>query len=153
MSEPMAEPLIRPVESNDYGHWLPLWQAYQQFYGVSLSAEVTSLTWSRLLDTTEAMHAALVWQGGDAVGLVHYLEHRSCWTAGDYCYLQDLYVSELARGQGIGRALIAFVEREARLRECSRLYWLTQESNATARHLYDRVADFAGFIQYRKNLL
>jgi hypothetical protein len=33
-----------------------------------------------------------------------------------------------------------------------RVYWLTHEGNETARRLYDRVADNAGFIQYRKAL-
>ena len=36
----------------------------------------------------------------------------------------------------------------ARERGCSRLYWTTQETNATARRLYDRVAQFRGFIRY-----
>jgi hypothetical protein len=31
-----------------------------------------------------------------------------------------------------------------------RVYWLTHESNATARALYDRMATNAGFIQYRR---
>jgi hypothetical protein len=33
-----------------------------------------------------------------------------------------------------------------------RVYWLTHESNATARKLYDRVAKNTGFIQYAKSL-
>ncbi|HEY9359996.1 MAG TPA: GNAT family N-acetyltransferase, partial [Xanthobacteraceae bacterium] len=31
-----------------------------------------------------------------------------------------------------------------------RVYWLTQESNAVARALYDKLAERSGFIQYRK---
>jgi hypothetical protein len=42
------------------------------------------------------------------------------------------------------------VEKEARARGASRVYWLTQESNATARALYDQMAERSGFIQYRK---
>ena len=43
---------------------------------------------------------------GQLVGIVHYLFHRSSWTPADYCYLQDLFVSEKVRGKGVGRALI-----------------------------------------------
>ena len=30
------------------------------------------------------------------------------------------------------------------------VWWLTHESNTQAMHLYDRIADKSGFIQYRK---
>jgi GNAT superfamily N-acetyltransferase len=64
--------------------------------------------------------------------------------------LQDLFVAEEARGKGIGRALIEAVYTAARGTGASRVYWLTQESNATARALYDKIADRSGFIQYRR---
>jgi GNAT superfamily N-acetyltransferase len=87
---------------------------------------------------------------GRLVGIAHYIFHRSCWTVGDYCYLQDLFVAEEARSLGIGRALIEAVEAVARRAGASRIHWLTQESNKTARILYDRMAERSGFIQYRK---
>jgi GNAT superfamily N-acetyltransferase len=46
--------------------------------------------------------------------------------------------------------LIAAVEERARRAGASRVYWLTQESNAVARALYDKLAERSGFIQYRK---
>ena len=88
--------------------------------------------------------------GGRLCGIAHYLFHRSCWTIGNYCYLQDLFVAEGARNLGLGRALIAAVEERARSAGASRVYWLTQESNAHARALYDKLAERSGFIQYRK---
>ena len=58
-----------------------------------------------------------------------------------------------ARSQaGVGRALIEEVYRKAESAGASRVYWLTQSSNAQARALYDKVADNLGFIQYRKVL-
>ena len=91
-----------------------------------------------------------VMAGGKLVGIVQYLFHRTFWTVGDYCYLQDLFVDPNHRGGGVGRALIAGVEKAAREAGASRVHWLTQESNKTARFLYDQVAERSGFIQYRK---
>jgi GNAT superfamily N-acetyltransferase len=87
---------------------------------------------------------------GRLVGIAHYIFHRSCWTVGDYCYLQDLFVAADARGHGIGRALIEAVEKEARSVGASRVHWLTKEDNTVARALYDTLAERSGFIQYRK---
>jgi ribosomal protein S18 acetylase RimI-like enzyme len=141
---------IRSLRPDQHEAWLPLWRGYQAFYAADIPAEVSALTWQRLLDPSEPMNGALAFDGETAVGLVHRIRHRSCWTAGDYCYLQDLFVSPEARGRGVGRKLIEYVYRAAAQEGCSRVYWLTQESNTAARLLYDRIADRSGFIQYRK---
>jgi ribosomal protein S18 acetylase RimI-like enzyme len=51
------------------------------------------------------------------------------------------------RGRGAARALIEGVAASARDRGADRLYWHTQEDNAGARVLYDKVARFTGFIR------
>ncbi|MDH4562939.1 GNAT family N-acetyltransferase [Pseudomonas sp. BN411] len=148
-----AAPLeIRPVSAADLAAWLPLWQGYQRFYKTEIAEATTAVTWQRFLDPAEPMNAALAWRNGEAVGLVHFIYHRSCWTVGDYCYLQDLYVAEGVRGGGIGRQLIEHVYAEARAAGSSRVHWLTHETNTDAMQLYDRIADRSGFVQYRKIL-
>ena len=148
----MSSRAIRLFSPDDFDAWLPLWRGYQQFYEVDIPSEVSRATWQRLLDPAEPMHGAFALAAERIVGFVHYIEHRSCWTVGDYCYLQDLFVAPDVRGGGHGRGLIEHVYTEAERRGCSRVWWLTQESNSTARLLYDRIADRSGFIQYRKIL-
>ena len=142
--------MIRPIAVDERPEWEPLWRDYQVFYGVAISEETTAVTWARLHDPAEPMGVLGAYAGGELLGIVHFLFHRSCWTIGDYCYLQDLFVAEGARGRGLGRALILAVEQLARAAGASRLYWLTHETNAVARALYDRLAERSGFIQYRK---
>ena len=141
---------IRPVGKSERAAWEPLWKGYQVFYEVALSAEATDTAWERLHDPAEPMFILGAYLDGKLTGIVHYLFHRSMWTVGNYCYLQDLFVAEEARGLGLGRALIEAVYEAARNVGASRVYWLTQESNATARGLYDKLAERSGFIQYRK---
>jgi GNAT superfamily N-acetyltransferase len=142
---------VRPLQAADHDEWYQLWRGYQRFYKVDISAATSATTWQRLLDKQEPMHGALALSDGMILGFVHYIEHRSCWTTGNYIYLQDLFVAEGARGRGAGRALIEHVYAEAEHRGAARVYWLTHETNRDAMHLYDQVADHrSGFVQYRK---
>ncbi len=140
---------IRPLRPEERSVWEPLWQGYLAFYGVSVAPDVTETTWARFHDPAEPMHAFGGFLDGRLVGIVHLIFHRSTWTIGPYCYLQDLFTSEEARGKGVGKALIEAVTDRARAEGASRVYWLTHESNAPARRLYDKVAERPGFIQYR----
>lgn len=143
---------IKTIDGSDFDRWLALWKGYQRFYGVDIPEAVTLTSWARLMAPSEPMHAALAMVDGQASGLVHTIYHRSTWTMGDHCYLQDLFVSPHVRGGGVGRALIEHVYADALRRGASRVHWLTHESNPQAMQLYDRIAHRPGFVQYRKNL-
>ena len=144
---------IRPLAPADHDAWLPLWAAYLEFYESDLPDEQTALTWRRLLDPQFDLHGAVaVDDDGRLVGFVHWLTHAATWSARPYVYLEDLFVSPGTRGGGVGRALIAHVEEWARAHEAAKVYWLTHETNATARALYDRVATRTGFVHYEIGL-
>jgi GNAT superfamily N-acetyltransferase len=148
----MSDVTVRPARPGDFNAWLPLWRGYQAFYKVDLAEAVTRETWRRFHDDAEPMHCTLAESRGRVVGLVHFIEHRSCWTVGNYVYLQDLFTETAQRGRGVGRALIEHVYAQARARGCARVHWLTHESNTAAMQLYDRIAERSGFVQYRKVL-
>jgi GNAT superfamily N-acetyltransferase len=147
-----ARAVIRPVRDDERAAWEPLWAGYLAFYKATIPPGTTDVTWRRLHDDAEPMHVLGAYVDGRLTGIVHYIFHRSTWTVGNYCYLQDLFVSEAARGLGVGRALIEAVYEKAREAGASRVHWLTQTDNARARILYDQVADNSGFMQYRKIL-
>ena len=144
---------IRHLDPSDREAWEPLWRGYLEFYETSVPSGTTDLTWRRLLDPAEPMHVLGAFDiDGRLLGIVHYLFHRTTWTPGDNCYLQDLFTIPEARGKGAGRALIEAVYEKAREAGAARVYWLTQDGNATARALYDKLADHPGFTVYRKAL-
>lgn len=147
MTEAVA---IRPVREDERAAWEPLWAGYQTFYKTKIPTATTDVTWQRFHDEAEPMYVLGAYVDGKLVGIVHYLFHRSTWTVGDYCYLQDLFVNADARGHGVGRKLIEAVYEKAKAAGASRVHWLTQFENARAQILYDEVADRSGFMQYRK---
>ena len=138
--------VIKPVTASERAEWEPLWKGYLDFYKTSVPKEVYDTTWARLHNPAEAMHLLGAYVDGRLLGIVHFIYHRSCWTIADYCYLQDLFVAQDARKLGLGRALIEAVYKAAHQAGASRVYWLTHESNATARLLYDKLATWPGFI-------
>jgi GNAT superfamily N-acetyltransferase len=142
--------IIRDLRAEDRPAWEPLWRGYLEFYEERLPDEVTDLTFTRLLDPAEPMFALVADQGGALTGLVQCIIHRATWTSTYYCYLEDLFVAPDARDNGIGRALIEAVYARADQIGVARVYWLTHETNATARVLYEAVGKRSGFIQYRR---
>jgi GNAT superfamily N-acetyltransferase len=143
--------IVRDLRAEDRPEWETLWAGYLAFYESDLPADVTERTWARLLNPSEPMFCLVAeGKGGALLGLVHCVLHRGTWATSDLCYLEDLFVSPNARGQGVGRALIEAVYARADAFGCDRIYWLTHETNTTARKLYDQVAEYRGFIQYRR---
>lgn len=126
--------------------WGRLAAGYKAFYNTPTSAAEYDEAWRRLR-AGDGVHAFGARMDGQLVGIVHYLFHTSTWTPRQ-CYLQDLYTDQACRGRGVARALIERVAVAAREAQATRLYWLTQETNLTARALYDRIAQFKGFIRY-----
>ncbi|WP_336070239.1 GNAT family N-acetyltransferase [Nitratireductor rhodophyticola] len=147
----MTDITIRPLAKTDEAEWRRLWTDYLTFYKTSVPEEVYATTWKRLFDDGEYEPNGLIAEvDGKPVGLVHYMLHRTCWTVGNNCYLQDLYADPAVRGKGIGRALIEAVYEKADEAGAANVYWMTQDFNETARKLYDRIAKLTPFIKYQR---
>jgi GNAT superfamily N-acetyltransferase len=143
----MEDLVVSKLGAADRGAWQRLFGGYLTFYETSLDAPGYDRAWEEF-QRDEQMHALGARADGELIGIVHFLEHASTTTA-DVCYLQDLFTAPNARGRGVGRALIAAVVEAARDRGCSRVYWVTHETNTNARALYDKVALNSGFIRYQ----
>jgi ribosomal protein S18 acetylase RimI-like enzyme len=146
----MIEVTVSKLTAADRTAWESLLHAYLEFYETSIDQEAYDRAW-KAFQQDEIMHALGGRAEGRLVGIVQFLTHAST-TAADVCYLQDLYTIPEARGQGVARALINAVVEYAQSQGCSCVYWLTHESNTTARGLYDKVGLNSGFIQYEIEL-
>jgi GNAT superfamily N-acetyltransferase len=137
---------IAPLRTEDRTAWEGLARGYKTFYKTEATPAEYETAWQRLLQRADVFGLG-AHVDGRLVGITHYLFHTSVW-APRVCYVQDLFTAPEMRGRGVARALIAAVGDAARAASASRCYWLTHETNATARTLYDKVARFQGFIRY-----
>ncbi|MEL7149771.1 MAG: GNAT family N-acetyltransferase [Pseudomonadota bacterium] len=143
--------LVRPLTSADEPQWRVLWRAYLAFYETEVADDVYATYFQRLLgDDPQDYHGLIAEVDGKPVGLTHYIFHRHGWKIENVCYLQDLYAAPDVRGKGVGRALIEAVYAEADKAGAPSVYWLTQDFNATARQLYDRIGTVTPFIKYTR---
>ncbi len=145
---------IRQVTVADEAEWRKLWTGYLEYYETSLPEEVFATTFARILAGNDGAEweprGLLAELGGKPVGLVHFMFQRHCWRVEKVCYLQDLYAVPETRGTGVGRALIEAVYDAADKAGYPSVYWMTQDFNATARRLYDRIGSKTPFIKYSR---
>jgi GNAT superfamily N-acetyltransferase len=137
---------VEPLRDADREAWEPLARGYKEFYETPTTDEEFDLAWRRIV-SGDGVHGLAAREAGEMLGIAHYLFHASAW-APKVCYLQDLFTTPSARGRGVARQLIETVAEEARRRGATRYYWLTKHDNRAARALYDRVAQYKGFIRY-----
>jgi GNAT superfamily N-acetyltransferase len=139
---------LRGPVADDESAWRRLWRGYCDFYEHAVPEETTAATWRRILSADETFRCVLATRDGVVVGFANLIVHPGTWSPAPACYLEDLFVDPDARGRGIGQALIAHLVDEARVEGWSRVYWMTQADNATARALYDRFVHADDFVRY-----
>jgi GNAT superfamily N-acetyltransferase len=139
---------IRDAEAGDFEAWMPLWKGYCDFYEVEIAPDITLSTWARILDPMNVLTCRLALLDGNIVGFAQHHTHLTTWDRRPTCYLEDLFVSPMARGHGVARALLDDLSALAKARDWASIYWITAETNATARKLYDSCAKLDPFVRY-----
>lgn len=81
-----------------------------------------------------------LWVGEDdagrVVGYAVTFETYGTFAARPYLYLEDLYVTPSARGQGLGRRFLQRLAQDAVERGCARFTWVVLDWNEPARGFY-----------------
>jgi len=141
---------IAPVSSDEFEALLPLIAAYQRFYEVEeIDAERNRAFFRRFLAPSEDGLLLGARGGGELLGYACLYWHFSSLSATESVLMNDLFVSEAARGRGVGRALIEASAAIARERGASHLEWATAPDNLTAQRLYDSTgAERSQWVEY-----
>ncbi len=140
---------VRRVEDSEFFTWLDLYSGYGEFYETPLTDEKAVLVWSWLTDPTHELEAYFaVNESGEPIGLAHVRVFARPLAGSRGLFLDDLFVSPDARGEGAGTAILEALRTRAREDGFSVVRWITADDNATARRVYDRVAEKTKWVTY-----
>ena len=141
---------IREPAEGDFFSWLALYEDYAAFYERPLTDQGALLVWSWLTDAALSERGLVaVDDAGSLVGLVHFhLVPRPL--DGDHAqHIDDLFVVEEHREQGVGRSLIDAVASLASDGGKGVVQWLAKSGDAEGREFYDQIADASEVVVYR----
>lgn len=151
----MATPTrIEPVTQRQFEALLPMIAAYQRFYEAEeIDEERNRDFFRRFLAPSEVGLLLGARDSGELVGYACLYWHFSSLSAAESVLMNDLFVSDAARGHGVGRALIEASAEVARERGAAHLEWATAPDNLTAQRLYDRTgAERSEWVEYELGL-
>ncbi|HLL39950.1 MAG TPA: GNAT family N-acetyltransferase [Rubrobacteraceae bacterium] len=77
--------------------------------------------------------------GEDPAGFALFFHNFSTFLGRPGIYLEDLYVTPELRGKGVGRALLTYLAKLAKERNCGRLEWSVLDWNEPAIKLYESI--------------
>ncbi|MEM6811149.1 MAG: N-acetyltransferase [Pseudomonadota bacterium] len=127
---------IKTLSRSDYESWYPLWQENCLH---QISDEVTQETWRRLMNENENVMGLGAYEEDNLCGFLHYVLHPTTGFIEPACYMQDLYVAESSRRQGIAKQLIWHLHELSKEHQWARLYWFADETNESVQNLYKNI--------------
>jgi GNAT superfamily N-acetyltransferase len=133
--------VIATVTEADLPELLPLMRGYCDFYEVDPSDEdLLAMSWALIADP-EREGTQLIARDDDGrpIGFATIFWTWTTLSASRLGVMNDLFVTEEARGTGIAEALIAACADRCRERGITSLDWTTAQDNYRAQRLYDRI--------------
>src|SRR3954471_20908780 len=134
--------VIATVTEADLDDLLPLMRSYCDFYEVAPSDDALAAMARKLIADPEREGVQLIARDGDgrAVAFATLFWTWQTLGASRLGVMNDLFVSEAARGGGHADALIEECANRCRAHGATGLAWQTARTSARAPAVYDRVA-------------
>lgn len=134
-------PAIRPATIADLPLILQFIRDLATYEKLAAEVEATEAGLERTLFPTDgtppAAHCIVAFADGVPAGFALYFFNYSTFLARPGLYLEDLFVPEKFRGQGVGKALLLHLAQIANARGCGRMEWAVLDWNQPAIEFYE----------------
>ena len=132
----MEELQVQRATGHELGELVPLFAAYLRFYERPVDeARIAAFLGDRLRGNQSVLFLAR--RGEQALGFVQLYPAFASLSLAPSWILNDLYVSPVARGAGVGRALMEAARALARETGAAELFLQTARDNHAAQRLYE----------------
>lgn len=129
---------IRSADKEDVSLLLQLIKELADYEKLSDEVVVTEEHLQKSLFGNNRQAEAVIAEWQDKpVGFALFFHNFSTFTGKPGLYLEDLYVKADYRGHGIGKALLIYLAKLAKQRDCARFEWVVLDWNKPARDFYE----------------
>ncbi|WP_026973154.1 GNAT family N-acetyltransferase [Aliagarivorans marinus] len=141
---------IRQPQAEDWPQWQQLYAQYADFYQVESTVQMRAKVWDWIADPGKPFYCQVaVNRQQHILGLIHYRSMPSPLRATEVGFLDDLFVAPDARRQGVAKALLLALQREAIAQQWPCVRWITAHDNHTAQALYQQLASKTHWLTYQ----
>lgn len=140
----MSEPEIRFATEEDVPLLLRFIKELAEYEKLSHEVSATEeILRDSLFGDRSVAEAMLAHRGDEPAGFALFFHNFSTFLGRPGIYLEDLYVRPEFRGSGIGRALLAYLAKLAKERDCGRLEWWVLDWNEPSIGFYESLGAVA----------
>jgi len=134
----LADITVRLATEDDVAQILPLIRELVSSYKETIPNEqdMTKIVLQQI--SSDNHEYVLAETGGHVFGCLLVCYYLSTWAAAPYAMLQDFYIEDAQRNQGVGSTMFAYARDRARIKGCARIDMLIQESRDEAIKFFQR---------------
>lgn len=141
---------VHPLMDDDREQWEVLYYGYAEFYQVPMNDEILDTVWGWIHDDGNPFFGLIAKdENGKALGLMHCRQMASPLRGALVGFLDDLFVTPGARGQGVVEDLYAALNQLGKQQGWPFIRWITAENNYRGRAVYDKLSDKTHWVTYQ----
>lgn len=139
----------KSISQNDVEIAVAMMREFYAIDGYPMDIEKSKQLFEEFIGNQNLGKAWLIHSENKAVGYIILTFIFSFEYGGTIAFIDELYISEHARGKGIGKSSIEFIKDEARKLALKLLYLEVEHHNSNAQKLYLS----AGFSEHNRKLM
>ena len=141
--------VFKAIDYNNIPTIVNLMADFYAIDGYPIDCNLSTKNFELFISKPDLGRAWLIYQDDQIVGYVMIVFMFSFEYGGSIAFLDELYLNENARGKGLGKKAVAFVQDQAQKLSLKLLYLEIEQHNATAQKLYLA----AGFELHNRNIM